>query len=113
MELLSMSCPDAESQLSHYECRISSLPDNEIIAIVRNITERKKVEEELRAAVSFNTNLIESMQDGFSVLDVNGVHIMVNDALCKMTGYSVDELIGSVLHILTGRRSFLKQLNRR
>ena len=86
--------PDAESKLSHYECRLSSLPDNEIIAIVRNITERKKAEEEIKAVVRFNTNLIESMQDGFSVLDINGVHIMVNDALFKMTGYSVDELIG-------------------
>jgi PAS domain S-box-containing protein len=94
IEVFEYELPDAESQLSNYECRLSSLPGNEIIAIVRNITERKKTEEELKAAVRFNTNLIESMQDGFSVLDSNGVHIMVNDALCKMTGYSVDELVG-------------------
>ena len=94
IEVFEYELPDAESKLSHYECRLSSLPDNEIIAIVRNITERKKAEEEIKAVVRFNTNLIESMQDGFSVLDINGVHIMVNDALFKMTGYSVDELIG-------------------
>jgi PAS domain S-box-containing protein len=95
IEVFEYELPDAESQLSHYECRLSSLPDNEIIAIVRNITERKRTEEELNAAVRFNTNLIESMQDGFSVLDINGVHIMVNDAMCKITGYSLNELVGT------------------
>lgn len=43
----------------------------------------------------FLENFIESMQDGFSVLDVNGVHIDVNPAFCRMTGYARDELIGT------------------
>jgi PAS domain S-box-containing protein len=34
------------------------------------------------------------MRDGLSVLDANGVHIMVNDAFCRMTGFSREELIG-------------------
>jgi len=95
MELFEYQLTNADNEMQHFECRILPFSGNEIIAIVRNITERKKTEEELKAAVRFNTNLIESMQDGFSVLDVNGVHIMVNDALCKMTGYSTDELIGA------------------
>ena len=41
-----------------------------------------------------NEILIASMKDGLSVLDANGVHRLVNPALCRMTGYTRDELIG-------------------
>jgi len=34
------------------------------------------------------------MQDGFTVLDSDGVHIGVNAAFCQMTGFSREELIG-------------------
>ena len=39
--------------------------------------------------------LIESMKDGFSAVDANGVHLKVNSSLCEMTGFSREELIGT------------------
>ncbi|MGH1342311.1 MAG: PAS domain S-box protein [Nannocystales bacterium] len=33
--------------------------------------------------------------DGFSVIDPQGVHLAVNDALCEMVGYSREELVGA------------------
>ena len=60
----------------------------------RDITDRKNTEEALRSSKEFNENLILSMKDGFSVLDKNGVHILVNPALCEMTGFTQEELIG-------------------
>jgi PAS domain S-box-containing protein len=36
-----------------------------------------------------------SMNEGISVLDPGGVHIDVNPALCKMTGFSRGELVGT------------------
>ena len=65
-----------------------------MMGIIRDITERKRAEENLRKTKEFSDNLIASMQDGFSVVDSNGVHIKVNPALCKMTGFSREELIG-------------------
>ena len=59
-----------------------------------DITERKKAEETLRGSKEFVENLIASMQDGFSVLDSDGVQIDVNAAFCQMTGFSREELIG-------------------
>jgi PAS domain S-box-containing protein len=41
---------------------------------------------------------VEFMQDGFAVVDENGLHVDVNPAFCKMTGFSAEELIGSSPH---------------
>lgn len=60
-----------------------------------DITERKQAQAALQAALEFNRNLIDSMQDGISVLDTKGVHLDVNPALCRITGFSREELIGA------------------
>jgi len=60
----------------------------------QELTERRRAEEALREAKEFSEDLIASMQDGFSILDSHGVHIDVNHALCQMTGFSREELIG-------------------
>jgi PAS domain S-box-containing protein len=65
------------------------------LGAIRDITERKQVEEALQKAKEFTDNLITSMQDGLAVLDSNGVHIEVNPAFCRMTGFSREELIGT------------------
>ena len=44
---------------------------------------------------AFYDVLVRSMSDGLSVLDEHGVHIDVNPALCRMAGFSRDELIGT------------------
>jgi PAS domain S-box-containing protein len=45
-------------------------------------------------ANKFKENIINSLMDGFSLLDVDGVTLDVNHAFCKMTGFSREELIG-------------------
>lgn len=62
--------------------------------VLTNITERKRAEEALKDSVEFSSSLIRYMQDGFSVLDLQGVALDVNPALCEMTGFSQDELVG-------------------
>lgn len=66
-----------------------------VIGTVSDITHRRRARDELDAAYRFTRNLIDSMQDGFSALDAEGVHLDVNSALCRMTGFSREELIGS------------------
>jgi PAS domain S-box-containing protein len=43
---------------------------------------------------SFAADLIDAMQDGFSVLGSDGVALHANPALCQMTGFSEEELVG-------------------
>ena len=63
-------------------------------AFIHDVTEQKRAQAGLRAALAFSHNLLASMQDGLSVLDASGVHIEVNPALCQMTGFSREELLG-------------------
>jgi diguanylate cyclase (GGDEF)-like protein/PAS domain S-box-containing protein len=64
------------------------------VAVIRDVTDRKRIEDSLLEAKQFSDSLISSMHDGFSVLDGRGIHIDVNPAFCQMTGFSRKELIG-------------------
>lgn len=65
-----------------------------IVSLMVESTERKVAEAELKTEKEFSEELITSLNEGLSVVDLNGVHIKVNEALCKMTGFTEDELVG-------------------
>lgn len=44
--------------------------------------------------------LVETMNDGLSILDKNGAIVYANDSLCKILHYSNDELVGKNVFIL-------------
>ncbi len=78
---------------------VSPIHDNRgaitgFFAITRDVTKRRETEDALKASKEFSHRLIGSMQDGLSVVDLNGVHQDVNPAFCRMTGFSREELIG-------------------
>ena len=60
----------------------------------RFITERKQAQDVLETSLEFNKSLINSMQDGFFVLDRQGIALDANSSLCRMTGFAYDELLG-------------------
>ena len=59
------------------------------------IARHERAEKALRESKEFAEKLINLMQDGFAVYDTKGVHVSVNPSLCRMTGFSADELIGT------------------
>jgi len=63
-----------------------------------DITQRKKLERELRDANDFLRNLIESSVDGIIVADTKGNIIIFNQGAEALTGYKAEEVIGK-MHI--------------
>jgi len=61
-----------------------------------DITERKNVQSELESMLEFSNKLISSMNDGVVILDKHGRIQDVNAALCLMTGFVSEALIGTV-----------------
>ena len=62
--------------------------------IVVDITERKLAEEELRKSEEKFRRIVETAGEGFLLMDENLNIIDVNDAYCRMLGYTREEIIG-------------------
>jgi len=80
-----------------YEARLLPLIEDQIIAIVRNITTRKKAELALRQSEEEYRTLVENINAGIyrSSPDVYGHFIQVNNAMVKIFGAaSAEDLIG-------------------
>ena len=68
-----------------------------IVAVLREISERKQAEEAVREREQFLQTILQTTADGFWVLNAEGRFVEVNNAYCDMSGYSKQELAG--LHI--------------
>jgi PAS domain S-box-containing protein len=66
-----------------------------IFASARDITDRVRLEEQLREQQTYLRGLIESSVDGLVTVDPEGFITDVNEQLCRMTDYARTELIGS------------------
>lgn len=66
-----------------------------VFAAARDITEQKKLEEQLRESQAYNRGLIEASIDGLITVDPDGIISDVNDRMCQMSSYSRSELLGT------------------
>jgi PAS domain S-box-containing protein len=67
-----------------------------IFASARDVTDRVRLEEQLREQQTYLRGLIESSVDGLVTVDRDGFITDVNEQMCRMTGYERSELIGSL-----------------
>ena len=69
------------------------LEDGSIMAIARDVTERKRAEEILRESERKYRLLVEQASDGIVIFDKMGNFVDANSYACKALGYSLDELL--------------------
>ncbi|MGA7921671.1 MAG: EAL domain-containing protein [Candidatus Acidiferrales bacterium] len=74
--------------------RLGKIP--RVTALIRNITAQRKLEKALHISEERTQLLLDRIEDGcFEVeLSDEGRYLFVNNAFCKITGYSAAELVG-------------------
>ncbi|MGJ3252574.1 MAG: PAS domain S-box protein [Elainellaceae cyanobacterium] len=102
-----------------FAASVSPMPDNQVIWVARDITERKQAESALQQAESKYRSIFENAAEGIFQTTPSGLFISANPALVDMYGYqSVDELRAELtdakhLYIEPERRiEFTKELER-
>ena len=88
-----------ERQKKYVDTSVSAIKDSagQVIAfrgIVRDRTERKKAEEELRRSEEKYRNILETIREAYFEVDLAGNFTFFNDSVCRMSGFSRDELRG-------------------
>ncbi|MFX0125275.1 MAG: PAS domain S-box protein, partial [Candidatus Hodarchaeota archaeon] len=59
-----------------------------------DITERKQTEKQLRESEEKYRNILERITEGYYEVDLAGNFTFFNDSMCKILGYSNDEMLG-------------------
>ncbi|HKW64051.1 MAG TPA: PAS domain S-box protein [Candidatus Acidoferrum sp.] len=65
-----------------------------LVGTVKDITERRRADEALRQNEELLRAAFDQVAIGFSMTDLKGNFLKVNEAYCRITGYSEQELLG-------------------
>lgn len=84
---------DVNGERQQYEARFVPCGNNEVLSIVRNITERKRAADSLRESEEKYKKLFDSMPVGFYRSSHDGYFLDANPAFVKMLGYNSFEEI--------------------
>ncbi len=78
------------------------------LSISRDITDRKKVEEELRQAKNKYQLLIENLQEGVILESLDHQFSFVNSKICELLEYTENELIGKYWNLIIPVEEFAR-----
>ena len=68
---------------------------NRLAIFVRDLTERKQLEQVLRESEEMNRRILDSIEDGYCEVDLRGNFICVNEAYCKLFNRTKSEYSGA------------------
>jgi diguanylate cyclase (GGDEF)-like protein/PAS domain S-box-containing protein len=67
-----------------FEARLAAVNPQEVVAVIRNITDRKQAEEDTRRSLSLLRSTLDSTADGILVVDAKGRIISYNQRFAEM-----------------------------
>jgi PAS domain S-box-containing protein len=88
---------DNKERLIAWRYSILRDDDGKIIATLgsgEDITENRRAEEALRESEEKYRSILESIEDGYYEVDIAGNFTFFNDSMCRILGYSKNELMG-------------------
>jgi PAS domain S-box-containing protein len=86
---------DEDGQSRDFEARFVPLSGTEIIAIIREITDRKEAERALKKSEEHFRLLIENSSDVATILGPDGTNLYQSPSITGVLGYEPDELVGT------------------
>jgi PAS domain S-box-containing protein len=93
-------------QLHCEEARIVAINDQEVLVMVRDITDRKQAEAKLRRY----ERIVSATADGIAMVDRNYVYQIVNQTYIERNGKPQAEIVGYSVAELLGEQAFLEQI---
>jgi PAS domain S-box-containing protein len=93
---------------SGQELRLAEGIGSQIAGAIANaqlFTDHKQTEEKLRESEEKYRTILENIEDGYYEVDLPGNFTFFNDSLCRMLGYSRDEMIGMGNHQYTDQEN--------
>jgi two-component system cell cycle sensor histidine kinase/response regulator CckA len=90
---------EVNSQLIEYEGRAAHF------SVIRDITEHKQAEEKILQSEQFIRGILDTVDEGFIVIDRDYRILTVNKAYCNQVGGCDEEIIGSHCYEITHKRS--------
>lgn len=93
-EVFEFSCAEKEST-REYEARVVVSGEHEVLAIIRDITMRKEMEQQLRASETRFRSLIENASDLITLVQMDGIILYESPAISRMLGYEAEALVGT------------------
>jgi diguanylate cyclase (GGDEF)-like protein/PAS domain S-box-containing protein len=79
----------------------SNMATGRIYASGKDVTERKEAEEKLLVAEERFRTAFDGAPIGMALVGLDGRWLQANDALCQLTGYSLDEILEAGFHDIT------------
>ncbi|MBD2580020.1 transporter substrate-binding protein [Oscillatoria sp. FACHB-1406] len=106
LSYLPSSSHTTKSREVWFAASISPLPDNCVIWVARNITERRRVVKAIQEAEEKYRSIFENAAEGIFQSTPDGQYLSANPALVKMFGYETfADMAGNVSHI--GRQLYV------
>lgn len=77
-----------------FSATVSPMPDDKVVWVARDTTQRKRAEQELLNSKNYLDKIINTIPEPVFVKDQNHKWILLNEALCEYLGHSPQGLLG-------------------